>query len=211
MMMMTVDLVAEGGAVAIADPDLIRDRRGADGRCLVVAGATGVADVASVANGDARMDDDVRLIGDFQSSGDEASFAALLTRHRERTRRLLYMLLGGADDVADVEQEVALALWRGLPSFGFRAAFPTYLYRVCRNVAANHIRAARRRRAASFDETLHGGGIGAAGGGGGGGGGGGATMSAAVALERSDDQALVRRTLRQMKADDRLINLLARI
>lgn len=45
----------------------------------------------------------------------------------------------------DLLQEIHLALWRSLPSFGGRCSLRTWVYRVAHNVAASHVLRRRRR------------------------------------------------------------------
>jgi RNA polymerase sigma-70 factor (ECF subfamily) len=45
----------------------------------------------------------------------------------------------------DLLQEIHLALWRSLPSFGGRCSLRTWVYRVAHNVAATHVLRRRRR------------------------------------------------------------------
>jgi RNA polymerase sigma-70 factor (ECF subfamily) len=50
----------------------------------------------------------------------------------------------------DLLQEIHLALWRSLPSFGGRCSLRTWVYRVAHNVAVTHV----LRRARRFDRQL---------------------------------------------------------
>src|SRR5689334_25204995 len=50
----------------------------------------------------------------------------------------------------DLLQDIHLALWRSLPSFGGRCSLRTWVYRVAHNVAATHVLRRRRR----FDKHL---------------------------------------------------------
>ena len=50
----------------------------------------------------------------------------------------------------DLLQDIHLALWRSLPSFGGRCSLRTWVYRVAHNVAATHVLRRRRR----FDKNL---------------------------------------------------------
>lgn len=50
----------------------------------------------------------------------------------------------------DLLQEIHLALWRSLPSFGGRCSLRTWVYRVAHNVAATYVLRRRRR----FDKHL---------------------------------------------------------
>lgn len=56
-------------------------------------------------------------------------------------------MVGNAEDAADLTQETFLKAWRALPSFGFRAAFSTWLYRLASNACLDHLRSARRNAA----------------------------------------------------------------
>ncbi len=78
----------------------------------------------------------------FLSSGDAAAFVTLVSRYRDRLRRLLWVILRSVEDVEDAEQEVLAGLYRSLGSFRFRSSFRTFLYRFARNKALD----LRRRR-----------------------------------------------------------------
>ena len=47
----------------------------------------------------------------------------------------------------DLLQEIHIALWRSLASFGGRCSLRTWVYRVAHNVAATHVLRSRRRQA----------------------------------------------------------------
>ncbi len=90
---------------------------------------------------------DEACIKHFQETGEEAYFNCLLGRHSVAMRRMIYSVLKGSkEDMEDVEQEIALALFKNLPSFSFRASFTTYLYRISRNKAVDFIRKQNRHR-----------------------------------------------------------------
>lgn len=136
-------IIEMGSVIAYAPP---RSKKDAEPRLRVVAPVVAPA-----------ADTDTHLIRRFQRTGEHACFTTLMERHGDKVRRLLYTLLGGAvDEIPDVEQEVALALWRALDVFQFRSSFSTYLYRVCCNTAYSYVRRTRRIRAVTrFDEELH--------------------------------------------------------
>lgn len=84
---------------------------------------------------------DELCIKQFQETHGEAVFNCLLNRHRNSLRRIIYSILRGSrEDMEDVEQEIALALYLNLPFFSFRSSYTTYLYRLCRNKAIDYIR-----------------------------------------------------------------------
>jgi len=71
----------------------------------------------------------------------EARFAAFVTSHADRARRLAWRLVGGdaaaADDVA---QDAFLNAWRGLHRFRGDASLDTWFYRILVRQAASHRR-----------------------------------------------------------------------
>ena len=77
--------------------------------------------------------------------GDGRAFAELAVRFAPDIRRILRTVLRD-DDTEDLEQEVLVALFRGLRHFSGRASFSTYLYRLCKNKAVDALRARDRRR-----------------------------------------------------------------
>ena len=66
-------------------------------------------------------------------TGDERAFERLLEQFGERTHRYLRGLVGDAAD--DVQQEVWLAVYRGIARLAAPHAFRTWLYRTTRNRA----------------------------------------------------------------------------
>ena len=84
----------------------------------------------------------------FTQHRDEAAFRRLVRFYLPSIRRILYSALPWSrEDREDAEQEVLLALYRSLPRFAFRSGFRTYLFRLCRNKAADQIRKSRRSAA----------------------------------------------------------------
>ncbi len=76
--------------------------------------------------------------------GDEAAFAELLGQFAPRTLRYLEGLVGDAAE--DVQQEVWLAVYRGLAGLADPTAFRTWLFRTTRHRAIDHLRRLRRER-----------------------------------------------------------------
>jgi len=75
---------------------------------------------------------------------DEAAFDLLVERYRARAWRLAWSILRDAEDAREVSQDVFLRLWEGAGSFGGRARFSTWFYRVLVNRCLDHRRRTRR-------------------------------------------------------------------
>ncbi|HJV08124.1 MAG TPA: sigma-70 family RNA polymerase sigma factor, partial [Acidimicrobiales bacterium] len=82
---------------------------------------------------------------DRARAGDHAAFATLLRRHDEAMRRLAFRLLADADAMDDALQDAYLRAYRALPSYGNRAQFGSWLYRITYNACIDELRRARRR------------------------------------------------------------------
>lgn len=75
--------------------------------------------------------------------GDEAAFDVLVERYRERAWRLAWSILRNHEDARDVSQEVFVRLWESAESFGRRARFSTWFYRILVNRCLDHRRRTR--------------------------------------------------------------------
>lgn len=62
------------------------------------------------------------------------------------------MRLSGMDQADDVVMDTFLKAWQGLPAFNGRASLSTWLCRIARNCALDHLRRACVRRTASLDD-----------------------------------------------------------
>ena len=76
--------------------------------------------------------------------GDEQAFARLFERFGRRTLAHLRTLLGDAAE--DVQQEVWLAVYRGIRTLGNPGAFSTWLFRTTRHRAIDFLRSRKRER-----------------------------------------------------------------
>jgi RNA polymerase sigma-70 factor (ECF subfamily) len=98
---------------------------------------------------------DARLV-DLFVSGNDAAFATLIDRHKDRLYRFVrFVLVTPHADAEDLTQEIFIEAYRALPSFERRSSFRTWLYAIARNVTRHH----RRRPvwdgpAADDDEAL---------------------------------------------------------
>lgn len=77
--------------------------------------------------------------------GDIHSYGLLYRRHQQRVRSILYQLCEPSS-LDDLVQEVFLRAWKGLPKFGQRAKFSTWLYRIAWNLACDQRQAQVQRR-----------------------------------------------------------------
>ena len=78
-------------------------------------------------------------------AGDEGAFARLYQEYSQRTQRYLIGLVD--DDADDVQQEVWLAVYRGLRHLSNPRAFRTWLFQTTRHRAIDFLRRRRREHA----------------------------------------------------------------
>lgn len=76
--------------------------------------------------------------------GDPAAWITLVEEHQTAVFRLAYLLLGNAEDAADVAQEVFLRAFRALDNFDVSRPLRPWLLEITRNQASNWRRALRR-------------------------------------------------------------------
>lgn len=78
---------------------------------------------------------DSDLVGKCQR-GDKSSFRIIYQRYHHKVRATLYKICG-REFLDDLQQEVFLKVWRGLPRLRNPDYFSTWLYRICWNVASD--------------------------------------------------------------------------
>ena len=71
---------------------------------------------------------------------DEAAFDLLVGRYQERAYRLAWSILRNAEDARDLSQEAFVRLYEAAGSFGGRAKFSTWFYRILVNLCLDHRR-----------------------------------------------------------------------
>jgi len=83
--------------------------------------------------------------------GNQHSFRQLYRRYSSKVRSTLYQLCG-EQTLDDLEQEVFLRAWKGLPQLRKASQFSTWLYRICWNVASDQRKQFAQQR--SFNSKL---------------------------------------------------------
>jgi RNA polymerase sigma-70 factor (ECF subfamily) len=92
------------------------------------------------------------------ASGDEPAFELLVSRYQERAYRLAWSILRDGEEARDASQEAFVKLYRTAGTFGGRARFSTWFYRLLVNQCLDRQRRLRRWRSllvrpGSGDET----------------------------------------------------------
>jgi len=78
--------------------------------------------------------------------GDQQAFRFLVERHSRLVFRLAYRMTGNEQDAEDLVQESFLRAYKQLHTFDERAAFSTWLHRICVNCSLDLLRARKSRR-----------------------------------------------------------------
>jgi RNA polymerase sigma-70 factor (ECF subfamily) len=72
--------------------------------------------------------------------GNQHGFRVLVERHSHALFRLAYRMTGNEHDAEDLVQETFLRAYKQIHRFDGRAAFSTWLYRICTNCAVDLLR-----------------------------------------------------------------------
>jgi RNA polymerase sigma factor (sigma-70 family) len=86
------------------------------------------------------------------------TFSELLQRHAGIVFKVANTYARGAEDRADLAQEIAAQLWRAWPAFDPARSVTTWMYRIALNVAISHVRSNSvrlRHDAVPLDDDLH--------------------------------------------------------
>ena len=76
----------------------------------------------------------------------ESQFLAWLREHRNILLKVAGSFASEAPEQADLFQDMAVELWRSLPSFKGQSKPSTWIYRVCLNTALTWRRSEQKRR-----------------------------------------------------------------
>lgn len=91
---------------------------------------------------DDKPDDD--LIESFIRSGELSHIDALVRRHIGRIRAMIFAMVLNNADADDLTQEVFVRAVNGLPAFGNRSSFTTWLYRIAMNTTHTFLNRKKR-------------------------------------------------------------------
>jgi len=105
------------------------------------------------AGGEPQVLDEAALVR-LAKSGNVAAFEQLVVAYDLRIYHLAYRMLGNPEDARDMAQETFLRAYRSLGELRDEAAFPTWLFRIARNLCMDELRQRRRRPTVSLDEPV---------------------------------------------------------
>lgn len=94
---------------------------------------------------------------DMTDTDSHEAFDALLRRHRGIVLKVANSYASGAEDRADLAQEIATQLWRAWPAYDPARSVSTWMYRIALNTGISFLRgeSQRRRHSVPLDERLH--------------------------------------------------------
>ncbi|HEX4165721.1 MAG TPA: RNA polymerase sigma factor [Bryobacteraceae bacterium] len=78
--------------------------------------------------------------------GNQRAFRVLVERHTPPVFRLAFLMTNNEQDAEDVVQETFLRSYRHIDKFDGRAAFGSWLHRICVNCSLNLIRTRKNRK-----------------------------------------------------------------
>jgi RNA polymerase sigma-70 factor (ECF subfamily) len=82
---------------------------------------------------------------DEARKGNQHAFRVLVERHSHALFRLAYRMTANEYDAEDLVQETFLRAYKQISRFDGRAAFSTWLYRICANCSLDLLRAKKNR------------------------------------------------------------------
>lgn len=94
--------------------------------------------------------EDFRLVKAFKA-GDRNAFEALVRRYQRQVANIIYLTLGGREEIQDIAQEVFIRVYRSIDKFEFDASFFSWIYRITVNLCIDELRRKKIKRALSLD------------------------------------------------------------
>lgn len=85
-------------------------------------------------------------------NGDSEAFSSIVETYSKRIYNIGLRMLGGAEDAADMTQEVLLKTYRYLGSFRGDSAFSTWIFRITVNSCKDALRVAYHKREKMFSD-----------------------------------------------------------
>jgi RNA polymerase sigma-70 factor (ECF subfamily) len=86
-------------------------------------------------------------------AGDEEACEALVRQYQDRVFAIIYRIIGEADRVEDIAQEVFLRAFRSLKKFRGGSSFYTWLYRITVNTTLNALRSRHRSKETFLEDV----------------------------------------------------------
>jgi RNA polymerase sigma-70 factor (ECF subfamily) len=97
-----------------------------------------------------QTNEDFRLVQAFKA-GDRKAFEELVRKYQRQVANIIYLTLGGRDEVQDIAQEVFIRVYRSIDKFEFDATFFSWIYRITVNLCIDELRRRKIKRALSLD------------------------------------------------------------
>lgn len=104
------------------------------------------ARAARKAKTDHEARDDAELVRRFNAEGDEAAFAEIVERYRERMFAVAFAMLKNHADAEEIAQDAFIRAHRGLVRFRGDSSLGTWLHQIALNLARNRYWYYSRRR-----------------------------------------------------------------
>jgi len=86
--------------------------------------------------------------------GDEKAFEFIVKKYQNRVANLIFKIIGDANIVEDLTQEVFLRVMESLKEYKFNSAIYTWIYRITVNICIDEIRKRQRSRSYPLFEVL---------------------------------------------------------
>lgn len=104
------------------------------------------------------MDTIAAIMPTMTANDAQDTFGTLLQRHSGIVFKVVNSYARGADERAELAQEIAAQLWHAWPEYDPARSFSTWMYRIALNVAISQLRSMELRRrhdAVPLDDALH--------------------------------------------------------
>ena len=95
---------------------------------------------------------DETLVADAKN-GNAASFGKLVIKYERYVGSLALSVVRNREDAFDVSQEAFLKAWHHIGEFDGKCSFSSWLYRITKNAAYDHLRSAKRRGTVQLETT----------------------------------------------------------
>jgi RNA polymerase sigma factor (sigma-70 family) len=78
-------------------------------------------------------------------------FSEIMEGNKQKILRICFVYASNKEDQKDLFQEVALNIWKSLPSFRHQSSVDTWVYRVCLNIAIQYAMKRNKTRRSLVD------------------------------------------------------------